>query len=248
VTSALAPELLPSAARLRALAEPLRDSFARAEPYPHAVLDGVFADAVVDALIAEFPAPDDPRWNEHRHAHSDKLASADETLFGPVTRQLFLELCSARFVAFLETLSGIGGLIPDPLLCGAGLHQIEPGGFLEIHADFNRHPVWDLDRRLNVLLYLNRDWREEYGAELELWDAKMRRCVRRYAPLANRLVIFRATDRSYHGHPAPLATPPGLTRKSLAAYYYSNGRPAEERSAPHSTLYQPRSHGAERGP
>jgi Rps23 Pro-64 3,4-dihydroxylase Tpa1-like proline 4-hydroxylase len=169
-------------------------------------------------------------------------------LFGAVTRQLLLELNSARFVDFVQTVCGIDGLIPDPWLFGAGLHQVESGGFLEIHADFNRHPVWNLDRRLNVLFYLNRDWRDEYGGELELWDDTMRHCVRRYPPVANRLVIFSATDRSYHGHPRPLAMPPGRTRKSVAAYYYSNGRPEHEMSASHSTLYQHRIDETERGP
>ncbi len=240
--------VLPGAERLRDIAAPLREAFARAQPYPHAVIDGLFDDGVVDALSAEFPAPGDARWNAHRHANSDKLASADESLFGTVTRQLLLELNSARFVGFLQTVCGIEGLIPDPWLCGAGLHQVEPGGFLEIHADFNRHPVWNLDRRLNVLLYLNRDWRDEYGGELELWDDTMRRCVQRYAPVANRLIVFSATDRSYHGHPHPLAAPPGRTRKSVAAYYYSNGRPEHETSAAHSTLYQHRTAAAERAP
>ena len=52
---------------------------------------------------------------------------------------------------FLETLTGIDGLVPDPYFAGGGLHQIVRGGFLKVHADFNWHPKLRLDRRLNML-------------------------------------------------------------------------------------------------
>ena len=90
------------------------------------------------------------------------------------------------------------------------------------------------------MLYLNENWREEYGGHLELWDREMTRCVRRILPVFNRCVIFSTTDYSFHGHPDPLACPRGMTRKSLALYYYSNGRPVEETSAAHGTLMQSR--------
>ena len=123
---------------------------------------------------------------------------------------------------------------------GGGLHQIERGGYLKIHADFNRHPKFNLDRRLNLLLYLNENWKEEYGGHLELWNNQMTACVRRISPIFNRCVIFNTTDFSYHGHPEPLTCPEHVTRKSLALYYYSNGRPETERSRPHGTLTQTR--------
>lgn len=232
--------LLPAPARLEERARQLASEFLYAQPYSHVVLDEFLDEAVLAKLIEEFPGPKDERWGLHKHQHSDKLACGEDSFLGPVTRRLIWEMNSARFLLFLESLSGIEGIIPDAWLVGAGLHQIERGGFLEIHADFNYHPLWKLDRRLNLILYLNPDWREQYGGHLELWDREMRACVRRISPIANRLVIFRATDFSYHGHPSPLNCPPGQTRKSLALYYYSNGRPPEERSQTHSTLYQQR--------
>jgi len=135
---------------------------------------------------------------------------------------------SSVFVDFLESLTGIEGLIPDPHYFGGGLHQIEPGGYLTVHADFNRHPRLQLDRRLNALLYLNQEWKEEWGGYLELWDATMSHAVVKVAPAFNRLVVFETTDFSFHGHPDPLQPPPGFHRRSLALYYYSNGRPADE--------------------
>jgi Rps23 Pro-64 3,4-dihydroxylase Tpa1-like proline 4-hydroxylase len=144
------------------------------------------------------------------------------------------------FIDFLETLTGITGLLPDPHLWGGGLHQIQRGGFLKVHADFNRHERLDLDRRLNLLVYLNKDWKEEYGGQLELWSRDMKRCEERVLPVFNRCVVFSTTDTSYHGHPDELTCPEGWTRKSMALYYYTTGRSAEETSQSHSTLYQER--------
>lgn len=143
---------------------------------------------------------------------------------------------------FLERLTGISGLIPDPYFTGGGVHQIERGGHLGVHADFNVYERLRLDRRLNLLLYLNRDWQEEWGGHLELWNSGMTTCERRVLPIFNRCVIFSTTDSSYHGHPDPLRCPPHRTRRSLATYYYSNGRPVEEQSDGHSTLFRERPH------
>ena len=118
-------------------------------------------------------------------------------------------MSSPPVLRFLEALTGIEGLIPDPYFGGAGPHQILPGGFLKVHADFNWHPLLKLDRRLNLLVYLNKDWREEYGGQLELWDRDMARCERQILPVFNRTVVFSTTDFSFHGHPRPLACPGG---------------------------------------
>ncbi|MCD9622756.1 2OG-Fe(II) oxygenase [Rhabdothermincola salaria] len=159
---------------------------------------------------------------------------------GPTTRQFLNQLNCSAFMQFLERLTGIGGLIPDPHYAGGGLHQIERGGYLKVHADFNVHEELKLDRRLNALVYLNRDWEEDWGGHLELWDRSMEQAIHRIAPVFNRTVVFATTDWSYHGHPDPLACPPGVTRKSVATYYYTSGRPAEEASIAHNTLYQRR--------
>ena len=172
-------------------------------------------------------------------AKSNSPSSRDE-YFGPLTKGLLYHLNSSTFLDFLSQITGIENLIADSYLWGGGMHQIEQGGKLAIHADFNRHPRYNLDRRLNALLYLNPNWQEDYGGHLELWDREMTGCVVRIAPLFNRLVVFATTDFSYHGHPDALTCPEGVTRKSLALYYYTNGRPAEEISASHSTLWQAR--------
>ncbi|RMG84682.1 MAG: 2OG-Fe(II) oxygenase [Bacteroidetes bacterium] len=130
---------------------------------------------------------------------------------------------------FLQNLTGIKEtLIPDPYFEGGGFHQIKPGGFLKVHVDFHKHKLMGLDRRINVLVYLNEDWKEEYGGHFELWETDMSKCALKIAPLFNRMAIFSTTDYSWHGHPDPLTCPPDRSRKSLALYYYTNGRPDSE--------------------
>jgi 2OG-Fe(II) oxygenase superfamily len=227
------------AGALADLARSRREEYASAAPFPHAVFDGLFPEPVARRLLAEFPPPDrfvreeDPDEPRRR----GKLASRDETLFGGFTRHLLYHLNSSIFLSFLEELTGIGCLLPDPYVAGSMRH-FEPGGRLGVHADYNIHPRLGLDRRLNMILYLNRDWRSEWGGQLELWDAAVTHCVRRIEPAFNRCVIFNSTDFTFHGFPDPLRCPPTETRKSLQLYYFTNGRPAEEVAPGHNTIFR----------
>jgi hypothetical protein len=224
---------------LHQLAAAHRAQYASARPFPHIALDGVLPEPLLDQIVGEFALRDPEQAIHFESENERKLASHGGTPMGERTRELLAELNSATFIEFLEELTGIGGLVPDPHLEGGGLHEILPGGHLNIHIDFNRHPRIRLDRRLNVLVYLNRDWNPEWGGALELWSADMQRCERKIDPLFNRLVVFSTTERSYHGHPTPLACPEGRSRRSVALYYYSAGRPEENGAAPdsHNTLW-----------
>ena len=222
------------------LAGRLCEQYLNAAPFPHIVIDDFFPVGILKTIIKEFPKPEEIAWNEFDNKREKKLASTAESQMGEATRLFLYQLNSSSFINFLETLTGIEGLIPDPHFWGGGLHQITRGGYLKIHADFNWHEKLRLDRRLNLLLYLNQDWPEAYGGHLELWNRDMSHCEKRVLPVFNRCVIFNTTDTSYHGHPEPLACPPGQTRKSLALYYYSNGRPDDETSDSHGTLFKQR--------
>jgi hypothetical protein len=230
-------------ARMKELAPSANSSYVRAAPFPHVVLDDFFDPEILELVLAEFPKPGAIRWQTFDNEREIKLASAAESSFGPATRLLLYHLNSITFLDFLSAVTGIANLIADPSFEGGGLHQIVRGGKLAIHADFNRHRCYNLDRRLNLLLYLNKDWREEYGGHLQLWNRDMTHCEAKVLPLFNRVMIFGTTDFTYHGHPNPLQCPEGMTRKSLALYYFSNGRPAEEVSGEHSTLFRARRHG-----
>jgi Rps23 Pro-64 3,4-dihydroxylase Tpa1-like proline 4-hydroxylase len=219
---------------LLALARRHRDAYAAARPFPHAVLDDFADAAALEAVLSEFPTGEQDAWWRFDSDNERKLASRPDTAMGEATRALLAELNSAAFTDFLQELTGIGGLVVDQHFEGGGLHQIQAGGHLNIHVDFNRHPATGLDRRLNVLLYLNPDWQPEWGGALELWSRDMQRCEARIDPLFNRLVVFSTTRTSYHGHPHPLACPSNRSRRSVALYYYSNGRPEERDSTAHS--------------
>jgi hypothetical protein len=203
------------------------DAYRTADPFPHLVIDGLFPEEVLGQVLAEIGQSEiDPEKNFYGSFHKRK--TSDVTKFGPATRRLIEELNAAPFLQFLEQVTGIPALIPDPYLEGGGVHQIGNGGFLKVHTDFNWHQKLRLHRRLNILLYLNPDWRDEWNGHLELWDPAMTACRKKLAPVFNRLVIFSTSDGSYHGHPEPLRTPEGVTRNSIALYYYTAERPASE--------------------
>ena len=224
--------------KLQADPQALHERYVSARPFPHIVIDNLFPDELLKTILAAFPKPDEIEWRKFDNPTEKKLGYWHESTLSPGLQLFLYEMNSAPVLRFLEALTGIEGLIPDPYYGGAGPHQILPGGFLKVHVDFNWHPLLKLDRRLNLLVYLNEDWQEEYGGHLELWDREMTRSEQRILPVFNRTVVFSTTDFSFHGHPAPLACPEGRSRKSVSFYYYTNGRPAEERSAPHDTIFR----------
>jgi Rps23 Pro-64 3,4-dihydroxylase Tpa1-like proline 4-hydroxylase len=233
--------------RLQAEAQAAAAAYAAAQPFPHHVFEHLIDGDTVTAVAREFPAREDTKaWLDYngndaagKPLQRQKFHISDEERLGPVTQRLLYELKSARFLQVMETLSGIQGLIPDALNHGGGIHMSCRGALLKIHADFNRHPEWQLDRRLNLLLYLNHDWQIGFGGDLELWDQQMQNCARKIAPMAGRCVVFSTSSTSYHGHPEPIDCPDHVARKSIALYYYTSPKRAADEPV-HSTLWQPR--------
>lgn len=234
--------------RLEREADNFAESFRTADPFPHIVIDDFLSPEFVAHLNENFPdlSIRDKPGLEHipvilpdgNEAQLGKKWLSRERLVPFVYRRMYWELNNNPFVALLERITGISGLLVDPHLAGGGVHNTSTGGYLKIHADFNKHPQYGLDRRLNLLIYLNENWLPSYGGDLELWSRDMSTCVQKIAPIAGRCVIFRTTSTSYHGHPHPLTCPPDRGRRSVAMYYYSSGRPAEEGSEEHRTLWQ----------
>jgi Rps23 Pro-64 3,4-dihydroxylase Tpa1-like proline 4-hydroxylase len=217
-----------------------RERYANAKPFPHIAIEDFMNPELLDAVLRDFPSSDAQRWDAMVDKDQMKYAANIPSQLAPSIRQVLYFLNSREIVNFLEKLTGIDGLIPDPHLAGGGLHELRPGGFLKVHADFNWHRQMRLDRRINLLVYLNKDWAPEYAGNLELWDTGMTRRVREYAPVFNRCVIFNTTNTSFHGNPVPVNCPPHRSRRSIAMYYYTNGRPANEVSELHGTLFRNR--------
>lgn len=206
--------------RLEETAARERDAFAQADPFPHVVLDEFLPVETARSVHAEFERSE-AGWKHYKHYNERKYALTDVAQMQPATRGLFEALQSERFVRSIETLTGIQDLRSDPDLDGAGMHRSSRGGFLNLHVDFlshTKHRHWS--RQVNLLLYLNPAWQDAWGGELELWDGELTRCARKVAPLFNRCVIFHTCAGSFHGHPTPLACPEGITRKSIALYYF----------------------------
>ena len=230
-----------SADELKAFGTQKKTEYVGADPFPNIYFDNFFDPEMLNEVLNEFPDLTKNADLKFNDANEIKLASKGEYKFGEKTKAFMHYLNSQPFLEFLSLLTGIENLIPDPYYDGGGCHQIQPGGLLKIHADFNKHPKTKLDRRLNVLVYLNQDWKEEYGGHFELWDKEMQGCRKKILPLFNRMALFSTTSTSYHGHPNPLTCPPDRTRKSLALYYYTNGRPEEEMAdatGDHNTLFK----------
>ena len=199
----------------------LAAAYRTAAPFPHAVLDDLIPGPVLDRLVAEHEAVPDAAWTPYLHLNERKFANGDRSTWGPTLQAVADALYDERFVRILEQLTGFEGLVTDPALDGAGLHRSLRGGFLNVHADFTaHHGDPSLRRRVNLLLFLNRDWDPAWGGALELWSRTMDRCVRSIEPRANRIVVFSTDETAYHGHPERLDCPPDVARRSLALYYF----------------------------
>jgi len=226
--------------KLEVLAKEKAVEYNNNKPFPHIYFDNFLPLEAAEAALEDFPEPKQLAWNEFNSPTERKLAFDVVEKLPAAVRDVLYFMNSRPMLKFLESLTGIQHVIPDPYYVGGGLHQIKRGGNLEVHADFNYHAQLKLDRRINMLIYLNKDWKEEYGGHFELWNREMTCAEQKILPIFNRCAIFSTTSYSYHGHPTPLACPADRTRKSIATYYYTNGRPEEEATDSHSTLFKHR--------
>lgn len=230
--------------RLMAFAEEHATAYQKALPFEHIVIDNFMDPSTCQQALDEFPNPEKFDFYKYQNPLEKKLAFDQISKLPPTIAAILRAMNSPLFLSFLEKLTGIEGLIPDPYYRGGGIHQILRGGKLDVHIDFNIHPKLKCDRRLNALLYLNQHWIESYGGYFELWKGHQENgkhvldtCEKKVLPIFNRFVVFSTSEKSYHGHPEPLQCPVGWSRKSLATYYYTNGRDDQEPTPAHSTTF-----------
>jgi hypothetical protein len=207
-----------------------RAAFQNAAPFPHAVLDDLWDPELLRACAAEFPPGHDPRWTTYPDPKEYGKRAGDSRIWGPAAKQFFELARSAATCRTLEELTGIGPLTADDL--GGGMHMTGEGGRLALHRDFNRHPTLPLERRLNLLVFLNPEWEREWGGVLYLGAEREVEVL----PLFGRTVVFACGPESWHGHPEPIVGE--HWRRSLACYYYAPLR--EETTAPHTTIWSER--------
>ncbi len=228
-----------------AAGEILHADYAGADPFPHIVLEDFIDAAVLRDIERHYPSRDGKAFFDRPQERLKYQYTASEIPHGP-TRNLLAELNSEAFLKFLRALTGIKGLIADPYYLGGGLHETKAGGHLSIHADFNTHNTMNVERRLNLLIYLNDDWLPDYGGALELWDRDMSRPVRSVRPELGRAVIFSTDHDSYHGQPDPLTCPPDRARRSIATYYYTAFEGRGKGALNRDTNFRPRPHSNEK--
>jgi Rps23 Pro-64 3,4-dihydroxylase Tpa1-like proline 4-hydroxylase len=226
--------------KLAAIAASDTEKFQQASPFPHFSADDFFPAKLLEKVAEEFPEKSADSWQIFDNLREKKLASNGDEVLGPYTRALISNLNSGTFIHFLESLTGIKGLLADPHLLGGGMHRILPGGKLAVHIDFNKHEKLHLARRLNVLIYLNKDWDESFGGFFELWYNDMQEAKVKFLPKFIRLVLFARGEKTWHGHPDPLTCPADRSRRSIALYYYTAIDQNIENEVSHSTIFRER--------
>lgn len=200
----------------------LKQQYQTDQPFPHIVIDNFLEIPAAEKVLNAFPAIKDKGWIHYVHVNEKKHGLNKLDLLPAEIRQLISFLNSEKCIAFISELTGIPDLIADETLEGGGLHQSKRNGFLNIHADFTVHPHRrDMRRRVNLLIYLNKNWKDSYNGHLELWSRDMKQCVQKINPIFNRCVIFNTDEDSYHGLPDPILCPEDMTRKSIALYYFT---------------------------
>lgn len=216
----------------------LQDDYANAAPFPHMVVDNFLPDDLICDVLANFPLEqvNEERTFEMGYAGQHKRQILPEAC-NAFNRELFWFLNSRPVLQYLEGLTGIDGLLPDPYFEGGGFHETSRGGLLGVHADFRINSQLHVQRRINLLIYLNPDWNDEWNGQLELWSKDMKQCVIRVSPILNRCVVFSTDANTWHGHPDPLITPDGVKRRSIAMYYYTASKNIYKEVPNLNTLY-----------
>lgn len=229
--------LLTSNDDARVVGQSFAERYQSAQPYNHICIDNFLPPELLDHVREDISQLPEPEASFSRAQENLKSSYVPERL-PEFSKNLFYALNSRPFLLFLEEMTGIKGLIPDPYFIGAGIHKTLNGGHLDIHADFNLHKQMGVERRLNVLIYLNKDWQEDWGGCFEIWDKQMTRKEASFTPIYNRMVCFSTGSDTFHGNPEPVNHPNGEPRQSIALYYYTATWDASRKS--HTTLFKPR--------
>jgi len=209
-----------------------KNDYQNKKPFSYDAINELFSKEALDGILDSFPSvKDTEKWD----ARDDKGIQVKlrtnwktELDIPPKVLKVIQTLQSGRFCRLLSEYTGIDGLMPDHWFGGGGLNQIMPGGQLAIHVDGTYNDEIKMYRRVNIIVFLNKDWKDEYGGHLEFWDKDLSNCIDKIRPDYNIMAMFNTSDLTQHGHPYPLSCPEGISRKSLILYYYTSSRPEEE--------------------
>ena len=217
--------------RLMAAKDKLRDEFRAGKPYPHVVIDDFFDPDVLERVMGDFPSQSGRDWIKYDTENEIKQTSRGIADLSAFTQTFFMQICAEPMMGFLRYVTDHHDLVPDPMFHGGGLHETFRGGWLNVHVDWTQHPVLPLARRLNLIIYLNRDWDTAWGGALDLCDSVTKKAGASVAPIFNRAVIFETNDHTLHGFPDPITCPVDHSRKSISLFYWSPDPEAIKKSS-----------------
>jgi|688.fasta_scaffold91311_7 Rps23 Pro-64 3,4-dihydroxylase Tpa1-like proline 4-hydroxylase len=224
----------------KSISKHMRTAYSKAYPFPHIVIDNFLPETIISEIHKELTTNDvwyteGNKWIHDYQVNKFFLPSGKEGEVEeihstvPKTGLIIDYLNSNEFIGFLEELTGIPNLRSDSeYMHGGGIHKINTGGQLAVHLDYNVHPITKKYRKLNLLLYLNPNWKPEWGGNLELWTKNDSHPATSIEPFFNRCVIFTISPTSFHGHPEPMTCPEDVSRYSIALYYFSEEQPKIE--------------------
>jgi hypothetical protein len=220
----------------------LRERVRTSSPVKNFCIDNFLDESFAESVLAAYPTFEEAMKvgtsftavNEKK-----KVQLTDSSTFAEPVAELNRQLASPEFLGLLSEVFEMPNLLADEQLVGGGIHQTGSRGHLDVHVDFNYIAERDLHRRLNILIYFNKNWKPEWGGNIELWDADVKHCHHSFSPIFNRCVVFETNEISFHGVTAVMC-PEGQSRKSFAAYYYTREAPAHWNGVSHSTIFRAR--------
>jgi len=219
-----------------------KESFLATEPFPHFCIDNFLNEDFAEEIYKSFPSFQEAKKIGKEFSavnENKKIQITDSLKFPPAIKKLSDLLASDEYVNLWSDLTGIPNLLADSELIGGGIHETNSGGHLDVHVDFNYVEEKKYHRRLNILIYFNKDWKEEYGGYLDVWDEDVKERVGYFEPKFNRACGFITSEISFHGV-TPLTCPPEIMRKSFATYFYTKEPPKNWNGEKHSTVFKAR--------
>ncbi|MDD5322261.1 MAG: 2OG-Fe(II) oxygenase [Methylococcales bacterium] len=208
-------------------------------PYPHIVFDDFLPINIARKISDGYPDVNNinAAWKYHNNKNTIRYFLEDTRQFSKPLKSFATAITSRSFLLFLETLTGVKALLPDPYFMGGGAMVTTTGGYLNVHIDFNWNQKIQAWRRMTVLFYMTPGWQEDWGGNLELWSTDGKSKVKEIVPLFNRLVVFNTTSESYHGQSVPISSPENKPRTVFAAFYYATEKGEKAANVPHYTVY-----------
>ena len=194
-------------------------SFNDAKPFRFLIIDDFFETSFAQKLANSFPSLEEMNVN-YKGINERKSEHSDFNKLPLIFSELKQVISSTELTCAIETITQVQNLELINDRYGYGLHQGGKNSFLDIHVDYNLHPIERKQRRLNLILFLNPEWRQDWGGSLELWNKNVSVCEQSILPIFNRCVLFECNEYSFHGY-SQIDCPPHITRKSFYQYYFT---------------------------